>query len=119
MSSHSARYAAVAVAGGLLGFAAYRHSNAPPRQLTRDEALSHSDPRVRLAQCLSDKGYKLYGTSWCGWCKKQLDVCQIAIETTASRRICYSRRFFAFSALIASHQSVFLRCRCLGPRGAS
>lgn len=75
MSSTAVRYGTVAALGGLVGYAAYRYSTATPRKLTRNEAMAHSDARVRLAQCLSDKGYKLYGTTWCGWCKKQLDVC--------------------------------------------
>eukprot|EP00039_Didymoeca_costata_P009600 m.127268 g.127268 ORF g.127268 m.127268 type:complete len:128 (-) comp14542_c0_seq1:2033-2416(-) len=32
------------------------------------------DPREKLAKCLSRRGFTLYGTSWCGWCQKQLDM---------------------------------------------
>lgn len=28
----------------------------------------------RFAQCLKDKGAKLYGTSWCSYCKRQKDM---------------------------------------------
>lgn len=29
------------------------------------------DPRIELAQCLTDKGVKMYGAYWCPHCQKQ------------------------------------------------
>ncbi len=29
------------------------------------------DPRVTLAMCLNEKGYRYYGASWCGFCQQQ------------------------------------------------
>jgi len=28
----------------------------------------------KLAKCLTDKGMKFYGASWCSWCKKEKDA---------------------------------------------
>jgi hypothetical protein len=34
-------------------------------------AIGPSDPRVDLAMCLTQKGYRYYGASWCGYCDMQ------------------------------------------------
>lgn len=33
-----------------------------------------------LAKCLTQKGAKFYGASWCGWCKKQKDLFGAAVQ---------------------------------------
>lgn len=34
-------------------------------------AIGPDDPRVSLAMCLNEKGYRYYGASWCGYCHQQ------------------------------------------------
>lgn len=34
-------------------------------------AIGPDDPRVGLAMCLNEKGYRYYGASWCGYCHQQ------------------------------------------------
>jgi len=33
-----------------------------------------------LAQCLTEKGFKFYGASWCSWCKKQKELFKSAVD---------------------------------------
>lgn len=90
MASNLAKYGAATVLGGGVGFAIYRYSTGGDgsKKLSREEAEAHADPRVRLAQCLSDKGVKLYGTSWCGWCKKQREVCVCVVNVCFGMFLC-------------------------------
>ncbi|MFA5967090.1 MAG: hypothetical protein WC805_01045 [Patescibacteria group bacterium] len=45
--------------------------NSEPTNSTSD--ISTGDTKA-LAQCLTDKGFKLYGAYWCGHCKEQKDM---------------------------------------------
>ena len=38
------------------------------------KAKTPEDKLEALAKCLSKKGAKLYGTQWCGWCKRQKGI---------------------------------------------
>ena len=41
----------------------------------RGESVSaFNDNTKALAQCLTDKGFKLYGAFWCGHCKEQKEM---------------------------------------------
>ena len=76
MSHPALKYGIAAIFGGAAGYIwTQAITTSTEALMSREEALTHVDERVRLAQCLTDKGYKLYGTTWCGWCKKQLEVC--------------------------------------------
>jgi hypothetical protein len=37
----------------------------------KDAATGSNDPKVTLAQCLTEKGVKFYGASWCPHCAAQ------------------------------------------------
>lgn len=41
----------------------------------QDEVNTESNLNLKdFAKCLGEKGMKLYGASWCGWCKKQKEI---------------------------------------------
>jgi len=44
------------------------------------EEKSSDDKLEVLAKCLSEKGAKFYGASWCGWCKKQKELFGEAVQ---------------------------------------
>lgn len=37
-------------------------------------AVENDQEKVAFAQCLTDSGFKMYGASWCGHCKKQKEI---------------------------------------------
>lgn len=44
-------------------------------------ATSSDDASLKgLAECLTQKGYKFYGASWCGWCKKEKEAFKTAAQ---------------------------------------
>ncbi len=43
-------------------------------QSTQEEEKFTDEQLESLAKCLSEKGAKFYGASWCGWCKKQKEA---------------------------------------------
>lgn len=41
----------------------------------KEEPQTEGEPSVEnFAKCLSEKGWKFYGTYWCGYCKKQKEL---------------------------------------------
>jgi glutaredoxin len=46
-----------------------------------DQALESADPKVlALAECLTEKGVKMYGAEWCSHCQKQKKIFGTAFE---------------------------------------
>jgi len=46
----------------------------PTEEKTEGEEKFSEEQLETLAKCLSEKGAKFYGSSGCGWCKKQKEV---------------------------------------------
>ncbi|MDI6603432.1 MAG: thioredoxin domain-containing protein [Patescibacteria group bacterium] len=47
----------------------------PTEEEKTEKEKKFSDEQLEtLAKCLSEKEVKFYGSSWCGWCKKQKEV---------------------------------------------
>jgi hypothetical protein len=40
----------------------------------REATLIPVDPREPFAQCLTDRGAKLYSAHWCGYCRRQAEL---------------------------------------------
>ncbi len=49
-------------------------------QPTQEEEKFSDEQLEALAKCLSEKGAKFYGASWCGWCKREKEIFGKAAE---------------------------------------
>ena len=82
---------AIVVAGAIIaGAIIYTHQTEGPEQLPSDQTQTQeggqNEPSAEtpqtydktvlenLAKCLTEKGFKFYGASWCGWCQKQKEL---------------------------------------------
>jgi len=50
------------------------------REVETETELEQPSSLESLAKCLSEKGMKFYGASWCSWCKKQKELFEDAVE---------------------------------------
>eukprot|EP00037_Helgoeca_nana_P015603 m.146220 g.146220 ORF g.146220 m.146220 type:complete len:178 (-) comp23095_c0_seq1:894-1427(-) len=55
-------------------FSARKMGNSQGASVSALPMPSSADPREELAQCLARSGMALHGTTWCGWCTRQLDM---------------------------------------------